>query len=59
MFLAIGGITGSLGGDSQSTIADLRLLVSSDLALDAPFCNWQEITCLRECKGYDYLAYHH
>ena len=59
-FRAIGGIRGSLGGDSQSIIADFRLFVSSDLALDAPFCgNWQEIARLRECKGcLDYLAYH-
>ena len=40
---AIGGRRGSLGGQSQSTIADFRLFVSSDLAPEAPFCN---CTCI-------------
>lgn len=38
-FLAMGGMRGSPGGVSQSIIADFRLFVSSDLALEAPFCN--------------------
>lgn len=33
---------GSPGGVSQSTIADFKLFVSSDLALEAPFCNYQK-----------------
>ena len=40
-FRAIGGMRGSPGFVSQSIMAPLRLLVSSDLALDAPFCNWR------------------
>ena len=40
-FRPIGGETISPAGTSQSTIADLRLFVSSERALDAPFCNWQ------------------
>lgn len=41
MFRAIGGTRGSPRGMSQSIIADFKLLVSSDLALEAPFCNYR------------------
>ena len=39
-FREMGGTKGSPGGIIQSMIADFKLLVSSDLALDTPFWSW-------------------
>jgi hypothetical protein len=39
---AIGGISGSPWGTIQSKIVLFRLFVSSDRALAAPFCNYQQ-----------------
>lgn len=38
MFREMGGISGSPGGVSQSIIADFKLFVSSERALEDPFC---------------------
>lgn len=38
-FRARGGMRGCPGGESQSIMADFKLFVSSERALDAPFCS--------------------
>jgi hypothetical protein len=53
IFRAIGGRSGSPGGESQSMIADFRLLVSSDLAPETPFCNYSQETSVLGNDGCD------